>query len=431
VQFASGAFSSSSWRNEIMWKPISIVMTVLALGSPAMAAATADGESERSEIKRVAEIRFCAIPDLNNPGSAFVVETHGSPTDFQNYWAKYTCVQPCANWQNCAVAVTDQSGAPVSTSRGTPRKLLAFIVDGMGGFLKYSSDGNRTLAFQGGAGGTSYNYDAVVDALERQTHARTVQIEWAPGFVWGWFTRTSPEPRTVVDQVARPAAVLKWIHDELAAGNTFGTVANSMGTVATLGPVLWYGMDRLIDYQALIGGPAMWDVNASCAGSEHASGLSPYVTGYCDGDATAQCQTSSQCSSSGPSACQTPAPLPTTAVGVNARALWESLFNHLSSSNGCSVSETQLPDPRFDLSAMRFTVRDWTVHHPIDFLVNLNGAETAGGDESWGLGHFAFVYNALRPRSSVSWMTEPGVHSAWAQDVDRLVPLLITRMKLN
>ena len=53
-----------------------------------------------------------------------------------------------------------------------------------------------------------------------------------------------------------------------------------MGTAATFGAHVWYGLDSIIDYQMLIGGPGFWDVNAGC-GRVHTS------AGHCDEDASA------------------------------------------------------------------------------------------------------------------------------------------------
>jgi hypothetical protein len=440
-------------RMQRTWTTVILPALLLMFGTMSYAATGKAAHSSGSALPRIA---FCQIPDPNTPTSAFEVKEQGDRNDEAHYWLTYSCRSPCRRWQACEADATDGNGKRMVTARGSRRLRLAFITDGMAGFLQFSSDGHATIAMHGGGGGTSYPFGNLVDALEKQTQVRTVEIAWADTFPWGWFTRTSPEPRTVLDQSRRPARVLAWIHDNLAAGHPFATVANSMGTVATLGPVLWHGLDRLIDYQIMIGGVPMWDVNASCGGAKLPHGYSPYVTGYCDGDATTLCQGDGQCSAAGEGRCQMPAP-------IGYRTVWENLFNHLSASTSCSDATGDLPVPALDLSSMRFTVRDWTVHHHIDFLINRNGPmppELAqalppvhgafspeemrtlgqrmcilnlgpGGDEQWALGQFVYVYNALRPRSNVSWTTAPGAHSSWRFDVDRLVPLIKSRINTN
>jgi hypothetical protein len=112
---------------------------------------------------------------------------------------------------------------------------------------------------------------------------------------------------------------------------------------------------------------------------------------------------------------------------------------------------------------MRFTVKDWTVHHRIDFLVNLSGpvppelkkfvpppdklfvgdglraaiGQTiqAGikplGDEGWGLGHVLHVYTMLQPKAEVSWGTAPGQHGLWGHSLDSFLPVIKRGMGLE
>jgi hypothetical protein len=53
---------------------------------------------------------------------------------------------------------------------------------------------------------------------------------------------------------------MEWSHENLAGPAMFGTLGCSMGTNATFGPVLWHGMDPIVDYQLFVGGPNMWDL---------------------------------------------------------------------------------------------------------------------------------------------------------------------------
>src|SRR5258708_35609945 len=93
----------------------------------------------------------------------------------------------------------------------------------------------------------------------------------------GWFTRKDATPTSVRALAARPAAAIQWVKDHFAATTKLGTVGSSMGTAATLGAHVWYGLEPILDYQMLIGGPGVWDVNAGC-GRVHIS------QGFCDAD---------------------------------------------------------------------------------------------------------------------------------------------------
>jgi hypothetical protein len=209
----------------------------------------------------------------------------------------------------------------------------------------------------------------------------------------------------------------------------------------------------------LIGGPPMWDVNASCKGANYPKGFVPYVTGYYEDDGRTMCQISAgqvkpDNSSQGNRVCQVPSP-------IGFYTLWESLFDHLSASQRCSQGDG--PYPQFDLSSMRFTVRDWTVHHHIDFLIDLNGpvplelkkfvppvdeifvgntlqeammqSMQAGipplGDEGFAIGHFLYVYNAIQPKAEVSWTTQPGRHGMFGHDLNSFIPFIKRGMSLE
>ena len=59
-----------------------------------------------------------------------------------------------------------------------PKQAVAYVVDGMGGHLAFSADGDKTVIVHSGAGGTRYYFD-VMHELEQQTTARTVMVRWA------------------------------------------------------------------------------------------------------------------------------------------------------------------------------------------------------------------------------------------------------------
>ena len=352
-------------------------------------------------------LTVCEIPDPKDPASAFEIE-RGPAQDLASQWVAHACERPCERWQDCAAEAFDRQGATIFSGRGEiPKRQLAFVVDGMGGHLAFTSDGDKTVLFQHGGGGAMFPRRPA-NRLEQATTARTVMLRWAPGyrnffFPLGWFTRNSPEPTDVRQQSRRIAAVLEWVHDHLSQGQAFGTVADSMGSVATFGAVLWHGLDPIIDYQLLVGGPPMWDVNAGC-------GLVRYEQGYCGLDGTTPCRRNEECRSAGKGECRKPAPLPTNSV------IWEGIINYLYVSDACRKlpdGAADAPHPPFDSSSFRTTGVDWQVDHPVDFMIDVGAAPTArtrGGDEYWALGQFTFVYNQIDEATPTTWLVSQGTH---------------------
>jgi len=207
----------------------------------------------------------------------------------------------------------------------------------------------------------------------------------------------------------------------------FGTLGCSMGTNATFGPVLWHGLDPIIDYQLFVGGPNMWDLNAQC-GRRH------YDQGYCAMDGVTPCRENEECSSLGGDVrCVRPDQYTTI------DKLFEDLPNHIHVTDACDIrssSESTAPYPPFDDSSMGFTTPvNWEVHHRVDFLLNLGGRQGAsfeegiGGDQYWGLGHFPYIYNKIQPAENKHWRAYPGTHHCGAIYGEALV-LIKERMDL-
>ena len=59
---------------------------------------------------------------------------------------------------------------------------------------------------------------------------------------------------------------------------------------------------------------------------------------------------------------------------------------------------------------------DWEIDHQMDFLINIgkeqgaNFAEGIGGDEYWGLGHFPYIFNKVKPDVNKHWHAVPNSH---------------------
>jgi hypothetical protein len=379
------------------------------------------GEAATSVLDRLPEVTFCETPNPEVPSSAFELfqsESEGA----SGYWVRYECKQTCKDWRHCLVpAYADDHGELIPDGRqpDMAKQALAFVVDGMGGHIAISNEGGKTVFIHTGAGGTRY-YLRPADTLEKMSSARTVMMRWEKGYTspivqapftqpitWGWYSRTSAEPTNIKELNSRVASVMAWSHDKLSGAAMFGTLGCSMGTNATFGPVLWHGLDPIVDYQVFVGGPNMWDLNAQC-------GRRQYRQGFCDIDGTTPCSEDGDCRSVGERA-QCFKPDRYTTIDL----LFNQLPNHIHVTDACDIrasNPSTAPYPPFDESSMGFAGgADWTIDHKMDFLVNLDAAQgktydELGGDEYWALGHFFYVFNRIQPAENRRWRSIPDSH---------------------
>jgi len=371
-------------------------------------------------------VTICAVPDPKVPSSAFEL-FHSETKEDSGYWVNYQCKKTCSDWQQCLVPAYSGDGGRLlvnGRNRGLAKQALAFVIDGMGGHLALSHDGEKTVFIHTGAGGTHY-YDKPAETLEQKSFAHTVMVRWEKGYTspivqppftqpitWGWYSRTSVEATDIKQLNKRVASIIRWSHDNLSDAKMFGTLGCSMGTNATFGPVLWHGLDPIIDYQTFVGGPNMWDLNAQCKRRQ-------YSAGFCDVDGVTRCTENRQCSNLGEaSKCIMPGPY--TKIDL----LFNQLPNHIHVTDACDIrasDDSTLPYPPFDESSMGFAAgADWEIDHHMDFLVNLGAAqgnsfpEGLGGDEYWGLGHFPYIYNKIEPAENKHWRSYPNSHHCGA-----------------
>ena len=342
-------------------------------------------------------VDICKVPDPGSPSSAFDI-VKSKPDDHGDYWAAYRCRETCADWTACTVPSRAGGGNPLMEGE-RQKQGLAFVVDKMGGHLSFTTGqaGDKTVLLHEGSGGTRFA-QGLASQIERASDARVVMVRWdagytdivsGPGFpvAWGWFTRNSEKPATIPGLTKRIAAMLAWVHENLAGPSDFGTVGCSMGTQATLGAVYWHGVDDIIDYQLMVGGPGLWDVNAGC-------GRRVYETGYCDLDAAVSCRIDGECASAGSgSRCVKATPIPL-------EWMYESVINHVHATRACTISRGGQPHAPFDGSSFAFVEGDWDFDHPIDFQLDLWGdldlsAGRWGGDHAWALGHTMHVFNSI------------------------------------
>ena len=369
------------------------------------AASTAVSTADAHVAELAADMQFCRIPDPTNPSSAFNVSksevTSYDNTWMDNYWVQYTCKETCTDWRECAAPAHEPDGDPIRDAREPDgqKQALAFVTDGMGGHIAFSSEGDEnSIYFHGGAGGTTF-YSEIANYFEERTSAKTVMVRWEGGFrpsspdgemdfpwSWGWYSRTSAGATDVPALNRRVASTMAFTSQNLSGSGGFNTMGCSMGTVATFGPVLWHGLDDLIDYQVLVGGPPMYDMNAGC-------NMETYTEGFCDLDANVACTTNADCASAGETAvCSVP-----TQVSIPHFSLYQSLANHVHATNACRDGVTE-PYAPFDASGMKYaTDGDWDIDHSIDMFVDVQVQQDfekgqGGGDEHWGLGHFGPVF---------------------------------------
>ena len=394
-----------------MWKRGALACAV------AWPLATSGAPAELSPAQLAALVQVCEIPDPQNLGSAFHV-ARGTPDARGDYWVRYACKRPCDNWQQCVAPAHRRSGERIDHARqpGLAKSHIALVVDDMGGRLAFSTDlpsDAKTVFTQSGGGGTGY-LPEFSDLLEARAEVRTVMSAWEDGFVistpyvtgsegWGWLTRPSAAPAGHRRLTRRMAAVVAWSHEHLSGGGMFGTAACSVGANATFGPVYWYGLDAIIDYQLLTGGPFIWDISAGCGRRRH-------ELGYCTGDGVTRCTSAGQCGGQG-NYCDF-----TSVMGAGDEFLYEAFANHPLATDACHILDVENnaePYPPFDENSMAFTPGDWNVDHEVDLVVDLGGRNELDGerDDSFSqMGHFFPIFNAMRPVRNRHWTA---FHNSW------------------
>ena len=310
------------------------LLAVLGVGAAAAGSAA---------IVRLADnLQFCNIPNPQRPSSAFDMSRSAADAN-GDHWVRYRCKEACSDWTRCQAAAYTGGGSALT---GAPKQALAFVVDGMAGHLAYTTQrgGDQTVLLHTGTGGTNY-MQRLAGQIEGASNAKVVMVRWESGYAgWGWFTRTSAPAARVPNLTRRVASAIAWIHENLAGPAGFGTVGCSMGTQATLGAVYWHGVDEVVDYQLMVGGPGLWDINAGC-------GRRTYATGFCDLDATRACTSHADCGSLSPrSRCKVPGTIPLT-------WLYEQVVNHVHATQACDIRQPARAPSRPSTRAVSSSLR--------------------------------------------------------------------------
>ena len=346
----------------------------------------------------------------------------------------YACT-PCAgDFTTCSYAAPGQYPTYTRPSDATTRTLKAvdYVVDSMAGTLVYSDDGtSHTVLLHAGEGGVGFSKSAQISHyLLPTTQANVVHVVWMPGATnvfgsapAGWWTRKSATPVDVPTQVARPAAVIRWAHDHLVfPGKSFGTVGCSLGTMATLGSVLWKNLDGLVSYQWVGGGSAFWDVNASCGRS-----AVPYPAGgHCDSDGRActnHCDCSQGCPATGGGYDVSQAGghewdwcrMPTDTTTTNFPALVNYLSGPAAGGGPTCLTTTEPPtslgSPLASLDVSSFRTNppaSWELGHVVDFAVEEDGDATSRPVDQGVLeGATGFVFEAIQKANAAAGKPAP------------------------
>lgn len=311
---------------------------------------------------------------------------------------RYACTQTCPGND----AATCSAPSTTADANGVPKREIAFVVDGMGGTLRWRTSGAPTFAWHpAGWGAAPNDAAALLLALERLGF-RTVDLVWQEGVVLqgldplnlgtqGWITRADASPRTLERQVARPAAILRWIHDHFGASG-FGLGGCSGGAFATLGAQVFYDIGAL-DYQMTMGGPPFFDLNVQCGAITSSS--------WCARAPGRACTRDADCDDG--DACMNPV-FTSPAAPMNPRNV-----DYVYETDACVTKTPSRIFRRFD-TLPTFV---GTHTHPIDFVVDVDKAVSdvqlaSGANE-------ASFYDAMR--GPQTWLAVPNAtHCQSAED---------------
>jgi hypothetical protein len=366
-------------------------------------------------------VQLCRVADSRALPAAFVEHPAGDAMT-------YTCTEPCPDVASCAVGLVDAQG-PVLSARGGQMLVLAFVVDGMGGHLVYTPDGDNVLVTHGGVGGTGllHEFDLAVQA---RSTIKTFSLGWERGVGLfgatgnggsGWLTRKDAAGTTMRALAVRPAAAIAFVKHQFGQGKRLGTVGASFGTIATFGPHVWWGLDSILDYQLLIGGPPLWDVNVGCGRDHVAAGHCDVDVAACTGNPLSSYGNDDLlCGESLTNHCRVPTIMAQLPDGTSE---FNNAINYVIAGTACAPAEAR--DPSLDDSSLATTVTSWSFQGLVDIVTQEGGPQPPQADQGMGEGHAMYVYEAIQ--SAKNWIDHDGHHhgDAWQKDPDLVVETAI------
>lgn len=361
-------------------------------------------------------------------------------------WTNYSCKAACSEQTTAKCGYQSRE----TDSLGRPLLSLAFVVNGAAGEFRFNLPVNQNytagLLTHGGSGGTIYpDFNKEMKNLRKsleQEGLLVVAVKWHGGtpvsLIQGWFAhRQADEQSSLALKSQRPAAVMRWVHDNLLPNNSrFGTMGCSAGSIATLSAVYWQGLDDIVDYQLLGSGPPIaWDMNAVCGGQ--ASAPPP---GVCELDPLKDCSSDNQCASG---RCALPA-TPTTLQARMLNRYGKSVIDYLNSKQlVCLKGKT---DEVFNQSSFRFAGGDWQYDHPVDFIIGAKSENyqstsaifaTAPDDTEAGITFQAGnVFRQITTSDPLGkrWLVHNGPHCGWTADPQflesQVKPAIVRGLKL-
>lgn len=294
----------------------------------------------------------------------WVHQTEMSPTTTH----AQACATVCDDWKACTVETTARNATQIEVN---------YVVDedghgnGFGGTLRFSKNGSRdhVVLFHKGGPGTEYVDDDLPAKVEA-AGGTSVEPKWVAeaDTAVGWFSRpfaNSTLEKNLYGVSLRPAAIFKWVSLNLATA-PFSTAGCSGGSIATYYPRHWHGLDVVLRYQLLSGGPVMSKLQAGCGSADKGKGR-------CTNAPTIECLKDSQCGADG----GTCSPYQWKKFDLVMKAVRGTVDHlHAHATNGSSDCEMGTAQPAFDVSDFDSPVHgfDSANEHRIDFMTNVGDA---------------------------------------------------------
>lgn len=345
---------------------------------------------------------LAAIPNLVICAPAtdpWVHKTEMSPntTHYQS------CATVCADWKTCTVE---------SMARGTTQVEVSYVVDedghgnGFGGTLRFTKAGARDhiVMFHKGGSGTEYVDDDLPIKVEA-AGGTAIEPKWVKeaDTAVGWFSRPFADSRlqkNLYGVTLRPAAIMKWVSVNLATA-PFSTAGCSGGSIATYYPRHWHGLDPVLRYQLLSGGPVMSKIQAACGSAELGKGR-------CTMAPSTECTKTLDCGVGGGTC--SPYEWDRAKIDIVMTAV-RGTIDHLHSfaTNGSADCTDARAQPAYDESDFDSASHAFDSHneHRIDFMTNIG---SFGADDFlYVVSSGAAVFNGLTGEKTWTAQTS-GIH---------------------